>query len=144
MRAGPATAGDATASPAVACRRWKTGAMTSYSPAQASERTGLSLDALRYYEREGLIGPIDRGRSGHRRYFEDDVVWIGIVTCLRDAGLGSEDLRRFTELLRGSTDPADRVGFLLERREELRERLETTRCALDVLADKIEHYSSVG
>lgn len=112
---------------------------TGLSPGEASERTGLSLDALRYYEREGLIGPIRR-HGGRRSYTEGDVAWIGMVTCLRNAGLGIDDLRRFTRLLRGQADPSDRVAFLVQRREELRDRLRHIQAAIDVLDHKIEHY----
>lgn len=111
-----------------------------YAPADAVERTGLSLDTLRYYEREGLIGPVPRDAAGRRRYGEDDLAWIGLVTCLRDAGLGISDLRRFTELLRGSAEPVDRVSFLEQRRAELAERLVQTQRALDALDGKIAHY----
>ncbi|MFE5776728.1 MerR family transcriptional regulator [Brachybacterium sp. NPDC056505] len=112
------------------------------SPADAAAATGLSLDTLRYYEREGLIGPIARDAGGRRRYSADDVAWIGIVTCLRDAGLGIEDLRRFTRLLTQSADPTDRVTFLRERRAELEERQRATRRALEVLDDKIAYYGA--
>jgi DNA-binding transcriptional MerR regulator len=112
----------------------------SYAPADAVERTGLTLDTLRYYEREGLIGPVRRDPGGRRQYDESDLEWVGIVTCLRDAGLGIADLRRFTELLRGSAEPVDRVTFLEQRRAELVERLQQTQRALDVLDGKIAHY----
>ena len=103
------------------------------------ERTGLTPDTLRYYEKEGLVGPIARS-AGQRRYSEDDVAWIGIVTCLRDAGLGIADLRRFTVLLREEAETEDRVAFLRRRRGELEERLRQTQAALDVLDDKIAYY----
>jgi DNA-binding transcriptional MerR regulator len=111
-------------------------------PGEVAERTGLTLDTLRYYEREGLIGPIDRAPGGRRRYSEDDVSWIGIVTCLRDAGLGIADLRRCTELLRSENGADDRVAFLGRRREEMLDRLQRTRAALQVLDDKIAYYSA--
>lgn len=115
--------------------------MTVHEPAEAAAATGLSLDTLRYYEREGLIGPIERGVGGRRRYDENDLAWIGIVTCLRDAGLGIADLRRFTELLRTEGPEQDRVTFLRLRREEMLERLRQTQAALDVLDGKIAYYS---
>jgi DNA-binding transcriptional MerR regulator len=93
--------------------------MQTYDPSDAATATGLSLDALRYYEREGLIGPIQRSAGGRRRYDEDDIAWIGLVTCLREAGLGISDLRRFTALLRSPDVSTDRVSFLRARREEL-------------------------
>lgn len=110
-------------------------------PGEAAARTGLSLDTLRYYEREGLVGPIGRAPGGARRYSEDDLVWLGLVTCLRDAGLGIADLRRFTDLLRTEAASDDRVDFLRRRRAELEERQAALAAAIAVLDGKIRHYS---
>lgn len=111
------------------------------TPAEAATRTGLSLDTLRYYEREGLIGPIERTTGGHRTYSDGDVAWVGIVSCLRDAGLGIDDLRRFTGLLRGVASTEDRVTFLRDHRQVLLDQAEAIRRAVGVLDDKIEYYS---
>lgn len=116
-----------------------TSTASTLEPGEVAERTGLSLDTLRYYERERLIGPIRRA-AGRRQYTADDVAWIGIVTCLRDAGLGIADLRRFTELLRGEAGAGDRVSFLTRRRAELQERLRVTEAAIRVLDGKIAYY----
>lgn len=113
-----------------------------FDPAEAVRRTGLTHDTLRYYEREGLIGPIRRSSGGRRVYGADDLAWIGIVTCLREAGLGIADLRRFTALLRGACDPEDRVAFLRERRAELTDRVEQLRRAVKVLDEKIAYFES--
>ena len=40
---------------------------------QVAEATGLSTYTLRYYERIGLIHPIDRAQNTHRRYTLDDI-----------------------------------------------------------------------
>ncbi|MEU3946172.1 MerR family transcriptional regulator [Streptomyces sp. NPDC029526] len=114
---------------------------TSLTPAAAADRTGVSLDTLRYYEREGLIGPIRRSPGGHREYTEDDIFWIGLVTCLRDAGLGIADLRAFVAILRTEHSARDRVAFLRAHREALEQRVAALRRALEVLDDKIAYYS---
>ena len=108
---------------------------------EAAAQTGLSDDALRYYEREGLVGPIDRDAAGRRRYREGDLAWISVVTCMRDAGLGIADLRRFTELLRSSDEPEERTEFLLRRRAELVARRDALSAAIVVLDDKIDHFA---
>lgn len=115
-----------------------------YGLGEVAERTGLTHDTLRYYEREGLVGPVRRTSGGQRVYDEDDLAWIGIVTCLRDAGLGIADLRRFTQLLRTEGASADRVGFLQRRRAELEERIVKTQQAIGILDGKIAHYSNPG
>ncbi|MFC8448718.1 MerR family transcriptional regulator [Kitasatospora sp. NPDC057223] len=111
------------------------------TPAVAADRTGVSIDTLRYYEREGLIGPIRRSGGGHRVYTEDDVFWIGLVTCFREAGLGIADLRDFVAILRGDHSPHDRVVFLRERRAALEQRVAALHRAMGVLDGKIAYYS---
>lgn len=113
----------------------------SYPIGQAAELTGLSIDALRYYEREGLLGPVERDASGHRRYHDDDLQWVGLVTCLREAGLGIADLRRFTDMLRGDTHSTERTEFLRQRRGELQQQLAALQSAIAVLDEKLEYYS---
>ena len=116
---------------------------TTFTPGQAAERTGITLDALRYYEREGLVGPVDRTVGGRRRYTENDIAWVALLTCLRDAGLGIADLRSFTSLLRTDGAPAtERVEFLSHCRTGLLDRMTATSRALKVLDDKIAFYSA--
>ncbi|CAM5455930.1 MerR family transcriptional regulator [Streptomyces griseus] len=115
--------------------------MTALTPAAAADRTGVSIDTLRYYEREGLIGPIRRSGGGRREYTEDDVFWIGLVTCFRDAGLGIADLREFVAILRAEHSPQERVVFLRERRAALEQRVTALRQAMQVLDEKIAYYS---
>jgi DNA-binding transcriptional MerR regulator len=114
--------------------------MTTFTPAAAVDRTGVSIETLRYYEREGLIGPIGRSPGGHREYTEDDVFWIGLVTCFREAGLGIADLREFVAILRAEHSARDRVVFLRERRAALEQRVEALHRAMRVLDDKISYY----
>ncbi|MFF9100221.1 MerR family transcriptional regulator [Streptomyces rubrogriseus] len=115
--------------------------MTTLTPAATADRTGVSIDTLRYYEREGLIGPIGRSAGGRRQYTEDDVFWIGLVTCFREAGLGIAALREFVAILRADLSPQDRVAFLRERRAALEERVVALRRAMTVLDEKIAYYS---
>ena len=115
---------------------------TTLTPAQMSQRTGLSIDTLRYYEREGLIGPVERTTGGHRAYSEGDVAWVGLLSCLRDAGLGIDHLRDFTRLLRDIATTEDRVEFLRSRRAQLVAQVDSINAAIGVLDEKIAHYSA--
>ncbi|WP_169166626.1 MerR family transcriptional regulator [Cellulomonas taurus] len=110
---------------------------------EASTRTGLSVDALRYYEDEGLIGPLDRDGANHRVFSENDLAWIAVITCMRDAGLGIADLRTFCDLLHRRRATADPVAFLRDRRAALAARAAVLDRAIAVLDDKIAHFSRV-
>ena len=85
--------------------------------AEAAERTGLTTDTLRYYERDGLmLRPIGRSATGHRRYTEDDLGWITMVGCLRATGMPIRDVRRYATLVRDGGNEQARLELLQAHR----------------------------
>lgn len=50
---------------------------------EVAEKYDISKDTLRYYEKEGLIGPIEKNKSGIREYQEDDLERIDLEYALR-------------------------------------------------------------
>lgn len=109
---------------------------------EAARRTGLSIDTLRYYERVGLVPAPARDRAGRRIYTDDDLAWIGMVGCLRRAGLGIADLREFRTRLDDRAGAPDLAAFLIAHRAELLERRSRLDAALAVLDEKIAHYGT--
>ena len=92
---------------------------TTYSPAQAVEITGFSLDTLRYYERIGLIDHVHRAAGGHRRYSDDDLEWLDILRCLRGTGMPIAQMKEFADQVRaGAHTYPDRLA-LLEAHERI-------------------------
>ena len=71
---------------------------------EASEQTGLSIDTLRWYEREGLIPLVRRGSDGRRRYPQAAVRFIGLVQALRRTGMPVADVLEFVQLGGGTLD----------------------------------------
>ncbi|MFV0260764.1 MAG: MerR family transcriptional regulator [Acidimicrobiales bacterium] len=63
--------------------------------AEVVERTGLTRDTLRWYEREGLIPPVDRDPSGYRAYSDATIGLIQLIVRLRRTGMPVEHMRRF-------------------------------------------------
>src|ERR1700743_273540 len=68
--------------------------------AHAARTSGLSVHTLRYYERAGLIGDVDRASSGHRRYSDADMAWVEVIRCLRETGMPIARIRRAAESVR--------------------------------------------
>lgn len=88
---------------------------------QASQRSGLSVHALRFYEREGLLAnPVHRGADGRRSYGADDLDWLDLVVKLRSSGMPVAAIRRYTDLVRaGAGNEADRLIIMREHQERL-------------------------
>ena len=113
----------------------------SLSPSQAAEQSGFSLDTLRYYERIGLLGGISRAPSGHRRFADYDLEWLGVLRCLRDTGMPIARMRRYAELARaGEATLAERLGLLTEHDAQVSDQIAMLQAQRQHLQEKIGWY----
>jgi DNA-binding transcriptional MerR regulator len=111
--------------------------------AEVSERYGISLDTLRYYERIGLIPPVNRNPSGIRDYNEIDVRRVEFIKCMRSAGLPIETLIDYVALVQQGDKTIDaRKEILIEQREHLVARMAEMQKTLDMLDYKIKVYEN--
>jgi len=111
--------------------------------AEVSERYDISQDTLRYYERIGLIPPVNRDKSGIRDYREIDVKRVEFIKCMRSAGLPIEVLIEYVGLVQqGDQTIEARREILIEQRELLVARMKEMQKTLDILDHKIEVYEN--
>jgi len=111
---------------------------------EVSDKTGLSQDTLRYYERIGLIPRVKRSKSGIREYDELDCRRIEFAKCMRKAGLPIEVLIEYVALYQQGDETAQpRKEILIEQRAQLKERLQDMTETLDRLDQKILQYESM-
>lgn len=116
---------------------------STFSPSQAAAKSGFSLDTLRYYERIGLLDDIERAPSGHRRFRDNDLEWLGILRCLRDTGMPIAQMRRYAELTRGGQATlAERLNLLTEHDTRVQEQIALLLAQHEHLQGKIEWYRS--
>ncbi|TWP48271.1 MerR family transcriptional regulator [Lentzea tibetensis] len=116
----------------------------SYSIAQAAERSGLSIDTLRYYERIGLVDPPARDSGGRRSYSDDDLGWLAFVTRLRMTGMPIRMMREYAQLRhRGDVAAGRRKQILVDQRAQVRARIAELQSCLEILDYKIEHYAQI-
>ena len=109
--------------------------------AEAAQATGVSAHTLRYYERAGLLRPVGRNGSGHRRYGEQDLAWIEMLTKLRRTGMPIRRMREYAELVwAGDGNEPARLALLEEHREDVRVQLEDIAECLRFIDLKIELY----
>lgn len=111
------------------------------TPAEMADECDVSIDTLRYYEREGLLDPVERTAGNQRRYSPGDIAWVQVLRCLRVTEMPIRDLRRFADLVRQGDDGiADRLALLEAHRAEVLRRMDELRVALDTIDHKIEVY----
>lgn len=101
----------------------------------------INKDTLRYYEKEGLIGPIKKNSSGIREYQSDDLNRIEFVKCMRSAGLSIAVLKEYIKLYdEGNHTKERRMALLEHEKEVLKEKIDFMQQAYDKLEKKIDYY----
>lgn len=111
---------------------------------EASRLSGVGIEALRYYEREGLLlDPTTRDGGGRRRYGAGDLRWIAGLVMLRETGMSIADIRVIAELSRTPGTEAERLALLEEHRERVRADLARIHGHLVAIERKIASYREV-
>jgi DNA-binding transcriptional MerR regulator len=111
-----------------------------YSPGEVAEKTGFSIDTLRYYERIGLLAHIGRTAGGRRAFTDDDVDWLGTLRCLRDTGMPIARMQRYAELTRIERTEDERLRILEEHDEEVGRRIAELEAQREYIRNKIAWY----
>jgi DNA-binding transcriptional MerR regulator len=111
---------------------------------EAARLTGVGIEALRYYERAGLLlDPAPRDEGGRRRYQQNDLAWITGLVMLRETGMSIAEIREVADVSRREGTEAERLVLFERHRERVVTQLERTRRHLAAIDVKIAAYRSV-
>jgi DNA-binding transcriptional MerR regulator len=111
---------------------------------EVAQATGVTPHTLRYYERIGLIHPINREENTRRCYTADDVGWIDFLMKLRATGMSIKDMQRYAELQRrGEETLPERVEMLKSLRDHVETRIDELNEHLKLVYYKIEIYEKI-
>lgn len=108
-----------------------------------SKKFSISIQTLRYYEREGLIPAIHRDSNGVRDYQKDELYWIHYVQALRNSGVTVASIKKYVGLVqKGSETREQRKQILLEQRQALLKKRAQIDDALKHMDIKLESYDT--
>lgn len=108
---------------------------------EVSEKYHVTQDTLRYYERVGMIPKVTRTLSGIRNYQPEDLGWVELALCMRNAGLPVEVMIEYVKLCQQGDDTIPvRLQLLLDQRKTLLEQREQIDTTLERLNYKISRY----
>jgi DNA-binding transcriptional MerR regulator len=110
---------------------------------EVAQQTGLTVHALRYYEREGLLltQHVTRGTGGHRRYTPMDVKWLVLCIKLRASAMPLAQIRRYAELVReGPGNEQERLELLREQQARVERQLAELQECHRIITRKVGTY----
>ena len=107
---------------------------------EVAKKYGLTTDTLRYYEAFGLIDSVKKV-SGIREYSDADLERIEFIICMKNAGLGLEEIKEFIGLASQGDETIDKRIELLEKHKKLlEEEIKAKTDTLNYLNKKIKYY----
>jgi MerR family mercuric resistance operon transcriptional regulator len=65
-----------------------------------SERTGVNIETIRYYEKIGMLPAPPRTQGGHRIYGPTDARTLAFIRRARELGFGLDEVRALLDLAR--------------------------------------------
>ena len=102
---------------------------------EVAERAGVNVETLRYYERRGLLPAPDRTPSGHRRYDEETVRFLGAIKEAQAVGFTLAEIADVLRASRRSAAPSDALRVRMAAKiDEIDARIAALRRMRDDLA----------
>ena len=65
---------------------------------ELSKRTGINLETIRYYEKQGIFPEPKRQANGYRSYDEESVTQLLFIKNCRQLGFSLEDIKQLNAL----------------------------------------------
>ena len=104
---------------------------------EVAAKVGITAHTLRYYERIGLVQPVARARSGHRRYGEADIRWLELLKKLHATDMPIRKMLDYARLVRqGESTVAARRALLAAHRVDVEAKISELDSALTLIRRK--------
>lgn len=86
---------------------------------QAAEESGIGIETIRYYEREGIIPKVERAGNGRRQFGSIDVSRLKFLKRFRSLGFSIPDIIVLQELAYSNGGNCQKAASIGERNLEI-------------------------
>lgn len=113
-----------------------------YTVGEMAKKAGITASALRYYDKEGLLPPIERTSGGIRMFRKEDVEWLHLIECLKKTGMSLKEIKMFVDWVKeGDSTIQSRLALIDRQRQAVIGQIEKLNQTLDMLEYKHWYYS---
>lgn len=110
-----------------------------------SKRSGVGVEALRFYEKGGLLDSPARTFGGYRVYGEEVLERLAFIKRAQALGFSLDEIKRIVDDARKGESPCEEVREIVRRRmEELDERLRELHRYRKELKHTLAEWDAVG
>ncbi|GAB6093197.1 MerR family transcriptional regulator [Furfurilactobacillus curtus] len=117
-----------------------------HSIREVADQFNITYDTLRYYEKEGLLRPINRDSQGRRVYSSADIDDLNRLIHLRHLGASIAESRQMMSFFHSSSPTIDElnqgIAFLNQLNKQLDHRLTEIQQQKIFLDQKVTHLNT--
>lgn len=111
---------------------------------EVSKLYNIESHTLRYYEKEGFLGVVEKNESNQRTYNSSNLIRLDMILKLRSAGMNIAAIKEYIELSnQGNTTVEERKNVLEERYHDLEKQIIEMEKAKVFLEEKINIYNKI-
>ena len=112
---------------------------------EVAKRSGIGIEALRFYEKSGLLERPSRTQSGYRIYDGDVLARLDFIKRAQILGFSLDEIRRIIADKRSGQSPCSEVREIVRRRlDQLDERMREMKRYRNELAKALNEWDEVG
>lgn len=112
---------------------------------EVSKESGIGIEALRFYERSGLLGKPARSNSNYRLYNEGVLERLAFIKKAQTLGFSLDEINRIIKDAASGESPCDEVREIVRKRlAELDERMREMRRYRKELAATLVEWDEIG
>lgn len=112
---------------------------------EVSKLSGVGIEALRFYERSGLLGRPARTQSGYRMYDESVLERLDFIKRAQVLGFTLEEIKQIIAEKSSGQNPCAEVRQIVRQRlQELDERMREMRLYRKELAKALAEWDETG
>ncbi|MFT3756738.1 MAG: heavy metal-responsive transcriptional regulator [Pseudoxanthomonas sp.] len=112
---------------------------TSFTIGALAKQSGVAIDTIRYYEREGLLPPPSRRASGFREYDDSTIERVRFIRRAKDLGFSLDEIRDLLALEHDRTHGVKEIKQRASKRlREMDERIRQLTEMRDSLARLVD------
>lgn len=126
-------------------RRAETETRSAMKIGEVSKLSGIGIEALRFYERSGLLGRPARTSSGYRLYDTGVLDRLAFIKQAQVLGFALDEIKQIIADAQAGKSPCAEVREIVRHRlEELDERMAQMRCYRKELAATLAGWEETG
>lgn len=112
-----------------------------YSIGEVSKQTGISISAIRYYDKEGLLPFLKRNENGIRLFDDKDLDHLELIECLKKINMPIKDIKQFFDwYLAGDSTLKNRQALFHQGKKTIEEEINKLNHVLETLEYKCWVY----